>query len=303
MPERHLSARERALRYNERSVDYLAYRVRALQRLQGIRPVQIKKRILDAGNYTVAQQADLDRRWSKWMKGQWRSLKESEYKVIVNFLFDDALWMHDSLIASMEMFYPDSVFHSLSQFMRMTPAQIKETAATLSGEYNSYCYIYSMPKHIAVGRLAINFDADSRGIVTRETYHLAPPEGPPGLRNSYEGYLTRTARSHRIFARDERERPNGIPAEAQVTVLYDVEVVAGKAEEMEGIVLHNHRDDFFYLTRAYFQRIGPNVPGETLRTGLAQTGKKARDGEIPSTIVDKLKRPLSEVAQNIWRVA
>jgi hypothetical protein len=298
-----MSARERALAYNERNVDYLAYRVRALHRLQGVRPVQIKRHILDAGNYSESQQADLDKRWSKWMKGQWRSLKESEYTVIINYLFDNALWMHDRLIATMDLFYPDSVFHSLSQFMLMTPTQVAETSAALSGEYNSYCYIYSVPDHIAVGRLAVRFDPDSRAIVTREDYHLAPPGDPSGLRAGYDGYLTRTARSHRIFARADRERPTGIPAEAQVSVLHGVEYDGGKAREMEGIVLHSHRDEFFYLTRVYFERIGDGIPEETMRIGRAQGTKALRAGDISSRIVGRLKRPLSEVAQNIWRVA
>ena len=296
------SARDRAMQYDADNVDFLAYRVRVLQRLAGLRAVDLKRLVADDGDYSIQQQNDFNRRWSNWMNGRTSALKQREYEVIVAHLFDSKLWMHERLSAAIDRFYPDAVFHALAQFMGMTPAQIAEDAAGLTGVYNAYCFVHSSPGEVAVGRLTIAVNPDSRAITTLEEYDLTPPGGLPGPKHAYDGYLIRTAKARRIFARDRHQRPSGEPADTQLTLIPDIQYDDGKVQEMEAVVLHNHRDAFYYVTRTYFRRAEGRVPLETMRLSPPERRGHKDEGAVPDHIVRKLVRPLQTDVKNIWRL-
>lgn len=189
MSGRGLSARARALQYDEKNTMYLAYRVQALQRLERstFSIKRLKQLVGNALNYTERQDKNLHTRWTRWLSGERPlAITEQEYKLIVAHLFDTRLWMHPDIINTIDRFYPDSTFHSLSKFLR-TGQRAKETADLMVGNYNTYCFIYSHSGLIAAGNLSVWFDEDSRALVTEEKYDLVRSNGKSVATYTYDG--------------------------------------------------------------------------------------------------------------------
>lgn len=300
------SARERALQYDAKNTMYLAYRVQALQRLnrKTFSISKLKQVVGDKLGHSTQKDKNLHTRWSRWMSGaRPLSIREDEYRIVVNYLFDTELWMHPDIIDTIDRFYPDSTFHSLSKFLRMTN-KTEETAALLGGVYNTYCYIRSHPGHIAAGHLEIKYDTESRALVTEETYDLVRSDGRSVANYTYDGYLIRTSKHFQILARERAEKDEDEPSEAQITLLGTVHRQRGKAMEMEGVVMHNHRDEFFYLTRMLFKRVRNGEHPQPLRLFDLNNLREIKEmHEFSEADVSRLTSRLrDDEAPNVWRL-
>lgn len=305
MTGRRRSARERALQYDAKNTMYLAYRVQALQRLH--RPtftiIKLKQVVGNELGYSTQQDKNLHTRWTRWMSGaRPLSITEDEYRIAVNYLFDAGLWMHPDIIDTIDRFYPDSTFHSLSKFLRIT-SRTSETAALLEGVYNTYCFIYSQRGHIAAGHLKIEFDKESRALVTEETYDLVRNDGRSVATYTYDGYLVRTTHNFQILARERAEKHGDEPSEAQLTLLGAIHRQNGKAMEMDGVVFHNHRDQFFYLTRMLFRRVRDGESPQTLRLINPSNPSEISglDG-LSESDISRLTARLHEEVPNVWKL-
>lgn len=293
------------------NVRFLALRVRYLHRTKRLKDAgkaitenALKTKMAKALKYTPSEERLLDKKWSQWMRGQASALGKEEYAFLVGFLFDNGLWVEPALMASMERFYPDAPFHALAQFFAMTPAQVEEDRSLFVGTYNAYCFIQSVPRNIAVGRLTIGFDADSGALTTLEEYDLTPVGGPKGPRHVYDGYLVRAARSHRIFARDRYERPAGAAAEAQLILLRPGQPTGGKVLRIDGTILHCNYGGGFYVNRVVFRRIGDGAKPEVMRIVPYPKGKPRGEAADPALadIVSVLTKPLNTEVDFIWQI-